>query len=239
MRFKAFTLIELLIVVAIIAILAAIAVPNFLEAQVRAKVSRCKADQRTFATAIESYVVDNNKYFPPINAALARSAAPTLSYTGPSAIGSSGGFNQCVSCRFIWITTPIAYATSIFREPFEVGGVAAGAGVAGDDPREYDTYDYWMDHAPTNIAGTTFIAEGAGISSGCKWRVAGVGPDRKACFGGTALSGGRANAEANAGGCTYDPSNGTVSSGDIIRCGPPSEEGTVKAFYDRGKNPNI
>jgi prepilin-type N-terminal cleavage/methylation domain-containing protein len=46
----AFTLIELLIVVAIIAILAAIAVPNFLEAQVRSKVSRAKADMRSIAT---------------------------------------------------------------------------------------------------------------------------------------------------------------------------------------------
>src|SRR5690349_11907880 len=61
---KAFTLIELLIVVAIIAILAAIAVPNFLEAQTRSKVSRAKADMRTMVTGLESYAVDNNKYPP-------------------------------------------------------------------------------------------------------------------------------------------------------------------------------
>lgn len=61
-RRRAFTLIELLIVVAIISILAAIAVPNFLEAQTRAKISRCKADMRTMATAIEAYAVDFVKY---------------------------------------------------------------------------------------------------------------------------------------------------------------------------------
>ena len=52
-------MIELLIVVAIIAILAAIAVPNFLEAQMRAKVSRVKADLRSIVTAMEAYHVDN------------------------------------------------------------------------------------------------------------------------------------------------------------------------------------
>ena len=55
---RAFTLIELLIVIAIIAILALIAVPNFLEAQTRAKVSRALADMRSLSVAIEAYAVD-------------------------------------------------------------------------------------------------------------------------------------------------------------------------------------
>ena len=46
MKTKAFTLIELLIVVAIIGILAAIAVPNFMNAQIRAKAARSFADIR-------------------------------------------------------------------------------------------------------------------------------------------------------------------------------------------------
>ncbi len=55
MNKTAFTLIELLIVVAIIAILAAIAVPNFLEAQVRSKVARCETDMRSIDVALEAY----------------------------------------------------------------------------------------------------------------------------------------------------------------------------------------
>lgn len=63
-RPNAFTLIEILIVVAIIAILAAIAVPNYLESQTRAKVSRAAADMRSVATGLEAYHVDHNKYPP-------------------------------------------------------------------------------------------------------------------------------------------------------------------------------
>ena len=59
---SAFTLIELLIVVAIIAILAAIALPNFLEAQTRSKVSRVMADERSIALALDMYYIDNNTF---------------------------------------------------------------------------------------------------------------------------------------------------------------------------------
>lgn len=68
---KAFTLIELLMVVATIAILAAIAVPNFLEAQVRSKVSRTKSDLAAMEMGVRSYFADHNQY--PANRASVRS----------------------------------------------------------------------------------------------------------------------------------------------------------------------
>lgn len=58
----AFTLIELLIVVAIIGILAAIAVPNFLNARIRAKIAGTQSDLRTFVNAMQQYHMDNNSY---------------------------------------------------------------------------------------------------------------------------------------------------------------------------------
>ncbi len=64
MRRSAFTLIELLIVVAIIGILAAIAVPNFQKASQRALISRGIADMRTTITAYRMYLMDGNKQWP-------------------------------------------------------------------------------------------------------------------------------------------------------------------------------
>ena len=63
-RSNAFTLIELLIVVAIIGILAAIAVPNFLNAQIRAKIGRVQSEFTTIRTAFEMYRMDGNGRLP-------------------------------------------------------------------------------------------------------------------------------------------------------------------------------
>ena len=57
-RPKGFTLIEILIVVAILAILAMISIPNFLNAQIRAKVARMQSDLQAVASAIEMYALD-------------------------------------------------------------------------------------------------------------------------------------------------------------------------------------
>lgn len=58
----AFTLIELMTVVVIISMLAAIAVPNFLNAAVRAKVARSLAEQELIVWALESYFNDYDTY---------------------------------------------------------------------------------------------------------------------------------------------------------------------------------
>ncbi len=61
-RESGFTLIELMIVVAIIAILAGILIPNFVNARAQAQTSACESNIRAIATAMELYYQDNQRY---------------------------------------------------------------------------------------------------------------------------------------------------------------------------------
>jgi len=59
---KGFTLVELLVVVAIIGILASIAIPQFAAYRERANDAAANSDIRTVMTAQETYFIDNNAY---------------------------------------------------------------------------------------------------------------------------------------------------------------------------------
>jgi prepilin-type N-terminal cleavage/methylation domain-containing protein len=205
---RAFTLIELLIVVAIIAILAAIAVPNFLEAQTRAKISRVRADLRTVDVALQAYIVDNNNE-PKVDYPL----DPSPSYS------SWWGFVSHL------LTTPVAYITSQPAHPFSDQTVL-GAWIAMDpDSNSQHNQVYtvirhsWVptgwppEQAITNLPsyfGTVKVDRL--FVEACKqsgYILYSCGPDNmdSAVYGAP---------------CTYDPTNGTVSMGDIYRYGAGS-----------------
>ena len=58
---KGFTLVEIMIVVAIIALLAAIAVPGFLRARKRSQASRILNDLRMIDSAVDQYAIETNR----------------------------------------------------------------------------------------------------------------------------------------------------------------------------------
>jgi prepilin-type N-terminal cleavage/methylation domain-containing protein len=62
MKTKGFTLIEILVVIAIIASIVSIAVPNYLEARTRAQDARVKSDMAQIVSALRLYYTDYHSY---------------------------------------------------------------------------------------------------------------------------------------------------------------------------------
>ena len=207
---KAFSLIELLIVVAIIAILAAIAVPNFLEAQVRAKVARTKADMRALATALESYRVDYDDYpwfpFRAQNRAIDGANNPFLGLTPPT------------------LTTPLAYITILPRDPFEFGKNSYTKHADGKPMffNPMNLYNYEHKEQYIDCISSDWMVQATDIT----WVLVGKGPDNNVMINEGGQLHGNApeyfNNFASSWGvdALYDPSNGTLSRGDIICFGP-------------------
>jgi len=189
---RAFTLIELLIVVAIIAILAAIAVPNFLEAQTRSKVARTMADMRSLVTALEEYTVDFNRCPPHW-----------------TEWRDWGGDNMRGVRVFVPLTTPVAYISTIPEDVFTNKNVYTPQSTHGS--RGFFSYQVFKN--ATRPAAFADV-----LSLGYYWALYSLGPMKSnltpetgaTIFIQNILKGKQPL-------YVYDPTNGTNSFGWIIR----------------------
>ena len=91
---KGFTLIELLVVILIIGILAAIAIPTFLNQKSKANDASAESLARNAATAMETYATNNNGGYGSSNASILNSITPALNTSttnGQAYLSSAGG----------------------------------------------------------------------------------------------------------------------------------------------------
>lgn len=116
-RGRGFTIVELLIVIAIIVIVALVAKPNINQASPRAKCARIRHDMRVIAAGLEAYYADQRRY--PTTCPLSRYAVcepgslvesradlMPAAEAGQPPPGPAG------------LTTPVAHVTAMFPDPY-------------------------------------------------------------------------------------------------------------------------
>lgn len=211
-RGKGFTLIELLIVIAIILILIAIALPNFLEAQERARVTRGKGHLRTMETGVNAYLTQYGFLYADYNDPF-QVTRITRNHNSPSLvvpcpinapiIQSNGGLKFLVDQATFYapgvhcpLTSPVKYidaastvdpwSDSTVPVGMDSRFVSLGAGGGDSNPRGI-IYSAYFVSGPDRTAGEWMRGSGA------------VDWGQDGCMDGT----------------PYSPTNGTTSRGDL------------------------
>lgn len=123
---KGFTLIELMVVVLIIAILIAIAIPTFLGLRERAQNRAAQSNLRNGLTAAKAHFTDAESYVG-FNVAVAQGIEPSLTWN----VDATATAGQ-VSIRNVAANTIVLVTETANGDPFCIGE-NAGAAVSGDD----------------------------------------------------------------------------------------------------------
>ncbi len=209
---SAFSLIELLIVVAILGILATIAVPQFNNAMTRAKVSKARGDMHALEQALFAFANDNHDMFPMIRYDF---------YEGASRGEALGRL-----ARLAPLTSPVSYINGIPHDPFMKGGVSV-------DPESMppnDVYLYWDEETTKKFRDANAFLNAQILlkqfgNHKHKRKTEGIvlmsaGPDRQFAVDDTKLPPKATSPNAVPGppyacASSYDPSNGVASLGEI------------------------
>ncbi|MCA9410573.1 MAG: prepilin-type N-terminal cleavage/methylation domain-containing protein [Candidatus Omnitrophica bacterium] len=204
---RGFTLIEILIVIAIILILIAIALPNFLEAQTRAKVTKVKGEIRTAGIALEAYQTDWSQY--PWGAELESLTFPAMPPSEPAELHLG-----------TVLTSPVPYLQELPNDTF------SNLFAEGADQGLMVPFHYTEEQTNLRLGDPALLLELTGVLYGFPRRAPYVvlshGPDGDHDeFGDHHHGGGEpASEETESFPAIYAPTNGSKSSGDIYYFGP-------------------
>ncbi len=130
---KGFTILELLIVIAVIAILVGIALPRFKGMRDEGNYARAKGELRTLQTGVESYYIHSGSYPASDTLSVLTTASPTIISalpTDPFTSGSNYGYKKSANGNYYVIYSVGVGGTATITGISDAGALS---GSAGDD----------------------------------------------------------------------------------------------------------